>query len=124
MTTGAAVQQIGKGYFSKAKSFPVLKQRREGRRRSDFEKGSDCEQPPTPHPTLPMAYTDIPHCFYFLGLYTRNLADNNYELREVSVTTVPNLNVCIHHHQAVIKQRNTRFLVLPYIRLYLIVIPW
>jgi len=35
-----AARQIGKGYFSKAKSFPVLKQRREGKRRSDFEKGS------------------------------------------------------------------------------------
>ncbi len=52
MTTGAATQQIGKGYFSKAKSFPVLKQRREGKRRSDFEKGSDSELPP-PHPTPP-----------------------------------------------------------------------
>ena len=53
MTTGAAAQQIGKGYFSKAKSFPVLKQRREGKGRSDFEKGSDSEQTPTPHPAPP-----------------------------------------------------------------------
>lgn len=52
MTTGAAVQQIGKGYFSKAKSFPVLKQRREGKRRSDFEKGSDSSPTtPRPHPS-------------------------------------------------------------------------
>lgn len=65
MTTGAAAQQIGKGYFSKAKSFPVLKQRQEGKGRSDFEKGSDSEQTPTPppRPTLPMSDTHIPNCF-------------------------------------------------------------
>lgn len=48
MTTEAVVQQIGKGYFSKAKSFPVLKQRQEGKRRSDLENGSDSNQPVRP----------------------------------------------------------------------------
>lgn len=66
MTTGAATQQIGKGYFSKAKSFPALKQRQEGKRRSDFENGSDSNHPSppptTPHRTLPTAYPDIPNC--------------------------------------------------------------
>lgn len=64
MTTRAAAQQIGKGYFSKAKSFPALKQRREGKRRSDFENGSDSNHPSpppaTPQRTLPTAYPRIP----------------------------------------------------------------
>lgn len=71
MTTGTAVQLIGKGYFSKAKSFPVLKQRREGKRRRDFEKRSDSKHPPT----LPMSYTHTKLFLLSLSIWT----DNNSE---------------------------------------------
>lgn len=64
MTTGTAVQKIGKGYFSKAKSFPVLKQRREGKKRRDFEKRSDSKHPPT----LLMSYTHTFQAVFALSL--------------------------------------------------------
>lgn len=76
MTTGAGVQQIGRGHFSKAKSCPVLKQRREGKKRSDFEKRSDSGNPSPSTPTLPMSYAFQSSCFFTFSVSLRKIHDD------------------------------------------------